>query len=47
MSEWLPKPKGMHWKTYYRLKRKVDHGNDVCVLCRGYKTIQYGILEHN
>ncbi|RLL52191.1 hypothetical protein D8Y20_07885, partial [Mariprofundus sp. EBB-1] len=29
MSEWLPKPKGMHWKTYYKLKRKVDYGNDM------------------
>jgi len=29
MDEWLPKPKGMHWKTYYQLKRKVDYGNEV------------------
>jgi len=29
MDEWLPKPKGMHWKTYKRLMQKVDNGNDV------------------
>jgi len=29
LSACLPKPKGMHWKTYYKLKRKVDRGNQV------------------
>jgi hypothetical protein len=28
-DEWLPKPKGICWKTHYKLKRKVDYGNDV------------------